>query len=137
MTSNLGSEYIVKDPQVGVETKKIVTDKLKAGFKPEFINRIDDIIVFKALGKESVRNIIKLEIEEINKRLKDKYIVLNFTVEAIDYIIENSYDLTFGARPIKRFLQKEVETNLAKLILRGDVIDGDTIDVSVVGEKLS
>lgn len=137
MTSNLGSEYIVEDPQVGEKTKKIVTDKLKANFKPEFINRIDDIIVFRALDKESVKNIIKLLIKEINERLKDKYIKLTFTTEAIDYIIERSYDVKFGARPIKRYLQREVETNLAKLILQGDVTDGDTVNVSLAEEILS
>jgi len=137
MTSNLGSEYIVEDPEVGVNTKKIVIDKLKANFKPEFINRIDDIIVFKALSKDSIKNIIKLLIKEINKRLEDKYIELSFTEEAIDYVIIESYDLKFGARPIKRYLQREVETNLAKLILQGEVIEGDLVDVDITENTLS
>ena len=137
MTSNLGSEYIVEDPQVGKNTKKIVIDKLKANFKPEFINRIDEIIVFKALDKDSVKNIIKLLISETNEKLKDKYIELSFSTEAIDYIIEKSYDLKFGARPIKRYLQKKVETSLAKLILKGDVIEGSTVNVTIVEDDLS
>ena len=93
--------------------------------------------MFKALGKESVRNIIKLLIKDVNERLKDKYIQLDFTGEAVDHIIDKSYDLTFGARPIKRYLQREVETNLAKLILKGDVAEGDTVTVSVREETLS
>ena len=137
MTSNLGSEYIVEDPQVGEATKKIVIDNLKSRFKPEFINRIDDIIVFKALDKDSVRNIISLIIKDINNRLKDKYIQLEFEPEAIDYIIDKSYDLVFGARPIKRYLQKEVETNLAKLILKGDVVEGDTVNVRIENDTLT
>ncbi len=137
MTSNLGSEYIVEDPQVGKNTKKIVIDKLKANFKPEFINRIDEIIVFKALDKDSIKNIIKLLINETNEKLKDKYIELTFSTEAIDYIIEKSYDLKFGARPIKRYLQKKVETSLAKLILKGDVIEGSTVNVTIVEDDLS
>jgi ATP-dependent Clp protease ATP-binding subunit ClpB len=136
MTSNIGSEYIVEDPQVGEGTKKIVTEKLKASFKPEFINRIDDIIVFKALDKENVRNIIRLLVKEINERLREKFISVDFTPEAIDFVIDKAYDLHFGARPLKRYLQREVETNLAKLILRGDVLDGDTIRVTKESDAL-
>ena len=92
---------------------------------------------FKALDKDSVRNIISLIIKDINNRLKDKYIQLEFEPEAIDYIIDKSYDLVFGARPIKRYLQKEVETNLAKLILKGDVLEGDTVNVRIENDTLT
>jgi len=136
MTSNIGSEFIVEDPEVGEGTKKIVTDKLKSSFKPEFINRIDDIIVFRALSKESVKNIIKLLITEINDRLKDKFMEVNFTEAAVDFVIDSAYDMHYGARPLKRYLQREVETNLAKLILRGDVLEGDSVEVTKSEEKL-
>ncbi len=127
MTSNLGSEYIVADPEVSEKTKELVKDNLKRSFKPEFVNRIDDLIVFRALGKESVKNIIHLLIKEINKRLEEKYISITFEDEALDLVIEKAYDMHYGARPLKRYLQKEVETNLAKLILKGDILDGDKV----------
>lgn len=136
MTSNLGSEYIVADPEVNNETKKLVKEKLKSNFKPEFVNRIDDLIVFKALGKDSVKNIINLLIKEINKRLEERYIKIEFTNEALDLIIDKAYDMQYGARPLKRYLQREVETNLAKLILRGDILDGDKVLAKVTNDTL-
>lgn len=136
MTSNIGSEYIVEDPEVHDNTRKLVLDRLKSQFKPEFINRIDDLIVFKALGKNAVSNIIRLLINEINDRLKDRYIELNFLDEAIDFVIDKSYDMHYGARPLKRYLQREVETNLAKLILQGEVVDGDKVEVKVEDNNL-
>lgn len=136
MTSNLGSEYIVADPEVNNETRKLVKERLKSNFKPEFVNRIDDLIVFKALGKDSVKNIINLLIKEINKRLEERYIKIEFTNEALDLIIDKAYDMQYGARPLKRYLQREVETNLAKLILRGDVLDGDKVLAKVTNDTL-
>lgn len=136
MTSNLGSEYIVADPEVNNETRKLVKERLKSNFKPEFVNRIDDLIVFKALGKDSVKNIINLLIKEINKRLEERYIKIEFTNEALDLIIDKAYDMQYGARPLKRYLQREVETNLAKLILRGDILDGDKVLAKVTNDTL-
>lgn len=129
MTSNLGSDLIIEDPELGETTQKLVNDRLKANFKPEFINRIDDIIIFKALNKENIRKIIKLLIKEINNRLEDKFIKIEFSEEALELVMSKGYDLHYGARPLKRFLQKTLETNISKLILAGEIIDGDNIKV--------
>lgn len=131
MTSNIGSRLIVEDKNLSETTKNSVVNMLKESFKPEFINRIDDIIVFKSLNESNVKNIIKLMVEELNERLKDKYISLEFTNKAIEEVIKISYDSHYGARPLRRFLQKEVETNLAKLILKGEIKDGDKITVDL------
>jgi len=113
MTSNIGSEIILNDPMVSEPTKEAVLDEMKHRFKPEFLNRIDDIIVFKALGKESVKNIVNLILEGINERLKEQYIKVEFTDKALDYIVDEAYDPAYGARPLKRFVQKDIETNLS------------------------
>ncbi|MBB1535271.1 MAG: ATP-dependent chaperone ClpB [Leptotrichia sp.] len=118
MTSNIGSEIILNDPMVSEPTKEAVLDEMKHRFKPEFLNRIDDIIVFKALGKESVKNIVNLILEGINERLKEQYIKVEFTDKALDYIVDEAYDPAYGARPLKRFVQKDIETNLSKMIFR-------------------
>ena len=136
MTSNIGSEIILEDPQVSEPTKKAVLNEMKHRFKPEFLNRIDDIIVFKALGKESVKNIISLILEEINDKLKEQYIKIEFTDKALDYIVNEAYDPAYGARPLKRFVQKDIETNLSKMILSNKVPENSTVVLDSDGEKL-
>ena len=136
MTSNIGSEIILEDPQVSEPTKEAVLNEMKHRFKPEFLNRIDDIIVFKALGKESVKNIISLILEEINDKLKEQYIKIEFTDKALDYIVNEAYDPAYGARPLKRFVQKDIETNLSKMILSNEVPENSTVVLDSDGEKL-
>ena len=136
MTSNIGSEIILNDPMVSEPTKEAVLDEMKHRFKPEFLNRIDDIIVFKALGKESVKNIVNLILEDINERLKDQYIKVAFTDKALDYIIDEAYDPAYGARPLKRFVQKDIETNLSKMILGGEVPENSVVKVDSDGKDL-
>ena len=136
MTSNIGSEIILEDPQVSESTKEAVLNEMKHRFKPEFLNRIDDIIVFKALGKESVKNIISLILDEINGKLKEQYIKIEFTDKALDYIVNEAYDPAYGARPLKRFVQKEIETNLSKMILSNEVPENSTVVLDSDGEKL-
>ena len=99
MTSNIGSEIILEDPQLSDTTKEAVLDEMKHRFKPEFLNRIDDIIIFKSLGKDSVKNIIKLILEDINHKLKEQFIKVEFTDSALDFIVNEAYDPAYGARP--------------------------------------
>ena len=136
MTSNIGSEIILNDPMVSEPTKEAVLDEMKHRFKPEFLNRIGDIIVFKALGKESVKNIVNLILEGINERLKEQYIKVKFTDKALDYIVDEAYDPAYGARPLKRFVQKDIETNLSKMILGGEVPENSIVKVDSDGKDL-
>ena len=136
MTSNIGSRLIVEDKELSENTKNSVVNMLKENFKPEFINRVDDIIVFKSLNESNVKNIVKLMVEELNDRLKDKFISLEFSDKAMNFVLNTAYDSHYGARPLRRFLQKEVETSLAKLILRGEIGEGNSIRVDFDGNSL-
>ena len=137
MTSNIGSEIILEDPQLSDTTKEAVLDEMKHRFKPEFLNRIDDIIIFKSLGKDSVKNIIKLILEDINRKLKEQFIKVEFTDNALDFIVNEAYDPAYGARPLKRFVQKDIETNLSKMILSNEIPENITILIDSDGEKLT
>lgn len=137
MTSNIGSEIILEDPQLSDTTKEAVLDEMKHRFKPEFLNRIDDIIIFKSLGKDSVKNIIKLILEDINRKLKEQFIKVEFTDNALDFIVNEAYDPAYGARPLKRFVQKDIETNLSKMILSNEIPENSTILIDSDGEKLT
>ena len=137
MTSNIGSEIILEDPQLSDTTKEAVLDEMKHRFKPEFLNRIDDIIIFKSLGKDSVKNIIKLILEDINHKLKEQFIKVEFTDSALDFIVNEAYDPAYGARPLKRFVQKDIETNLSKMILSNEIPENSTILIDSDGEKLT
>ena len=133
MTSNLGSEYIL-DNEENSETK--VMDALKRTFRPEFINRIDEIVIFKSLGKEVVYNILDKIIHETESRLKNINLHLELTKKAKDYIIDHSYEEAYGARPIKRYVTHNIETLLADKIIRDEVKFGETILVDVKDDKL-
>jgi len=137
MTSNIGSEIILEDPQLSDTTKEAVLDEMKHRFKPEFLNRIDDIIIFKSLGKDSVKNIIKLILEDINHKLKEQFIKVEFTDKSLDFIVNEAYDPAYGARPLKRFVQKDIETNLSKMILSNEIPENSTILIDSNGEKLT
>ncbi|ADO84538.1 ATP-dependent chaperone ClpB [Ilyobacter polytropus] len=136
MTSNIGSQFIIEDPDLSESTKKSVMDILKTNFKPEFLNRVDDTIIFKALDLQAVENIVKLILADINKKLEERYISLEFTDKAIRYIAETSFDPHYGARPLKRFIQRELETKLAKMLLKGDVPDNSKITVDLSNGNL-
>lgn len=137
MTSNIGSEIILEEPQLSDTTKEAVLDEMKHRFKPEFLNRIDDIIIFKSLGKDSVKNIIKLILEDINHKLKEQFIKVEFTDSALDFIVNEAYDPAYGARPLKRFVQKDIETNLSKMILSNEIPENSAILIDSDGEKLT
>ncbi|MBO5303676.1 MAG: ATP-dependent chaperone ClpB [Lachnospiraceae bacterium] len=135
MTSNLGSSYLLEgikeDGSIKPEAEKAVMQELRGSFRPEFLNRLDEIILFKPLTKDNIGNIIHLLIEELNERLKDREIKVALSDAAEAYITEHGYDPMYGARPLKRFLQKHVETLSAKLILADRVKSGDTIWIDV------
>lgn len=136
MTSNIGSEIILTDPLLNDGTKEMVLDELKHRFKPEFLNRIDDIIVFKSLAKSNVKNIVKLVLDGINDKLIDQRIKLEYTDKALDYIVEDAYDPAYGARPLKRFVQKEIETELSKMIIAGKIEENQIVLLDSDGKKL-
>ena len=136
MTSNIGSSLILEDPDLSEETKKSVNNMLKQGFKPEFLNRIDDIIIFKSLSLDSVKDIVKQLLKDTQEKLKDKYIKLEFTNDVIDYLAVNSYDPHYGARPLKRFIQKEIETELAKKVLSNEIKEKDTVVAELCDDKI-
>ena len=109
---------------------------LHAHFRPEFLNRLDEIILFKPLTKANITGIIDLIIADLNKRLEDRQITIRLTDEAKSFVADEAYDPSYGARPIKRYIQKHVETLSARLILQGQVEEGDTIEIGVADGKL-
>ena len=131
MTSNIGSSYLLdgisEDGSIKEEAANLVMNDLRGHFRPEFLNRLDEIIMFKPLTKDNIGHIVDLMMKDLNERLSDREISLELTPEAKDYIIEGGYDPVYGARPLKRFLQKHVETLAAREILSGEIHEGDTI----------
>lgn len=140
MTSNLGSEFLLNgmDDQgdISPETEKSVMDLLRGSFRPEFLNRLDEIIMFKPLTKDHIGNIIDLLLVELNERLADRDLHVELTEAAKQYVAENGYDPAFGARPLKRYLQKHVETLAARIILGGEISMGDVIRIDVKDDAL-
>ena len=133
MTSNLGSEYILENTS---NSHELVMNELKSTFKPEFINRIDEIIIFNSLSKNVISNILDKIIKDIEYRLKDKNLHLNITNTAKEYIINSSYDEKYGARPIKRFVQRNIETLIAEAIINNHIKYNDTITIDLIDNKL-
>lgn len=134
MTSNIGSAYLLEgiddNGTIKQEASDMVMDDLRAHFRPEFLNRLDEIIMFKPLTKDNISDIISLLIADVNRRLADKDLKVELTDEAVRFIADNGFDPTYGARPLKRYVQKTVETMAAKLILTGDV-NNNTITIDV------
>ncbi len=135
MTSNIGSSYLIdglkEDGTIDQENRKLVDSSLRASFKPEFLNRIDDIVMFKPLTSDQVYKIIDLQIEDISKRLEDRDITIELSKPAHEYILEKSYDVEYGARPIKRYLQANIETNLGRKIIEGNIMEGDHVIIDL------
>lgn len=135
MTSNIGSSYLIdglkEDGTIDEENIKLVDSSLRASFKPEFLNRIDDIVMFKPLTSDQVYRIIDLQIEDISKRLEDRDITIELSKPAHEYILEKSYDVEYGARPIKRYLQANIETNLGRKIIEGNIMEGDHVIIDL------
>lgn len=140
MTSNVGSQFILDiagDNSRYEEMRGRVLEAMRNNFRPEFLNRIDEIIIFHPLQRDELREIVKLQVKRLEQRLSDRKMALKLTDAALDFLAEVGYDPVYGARPLKRAIQRELETQIAKSILRGDVSDGDTIFVDVENERLS
>ena len=141
LTSNIGSQYLLdgidENGDIKPEAKAEVMNDLCAHFRPEFLNRLDETILFKPLTKNNIGSIIDLLVDDINKRLADKELVVALSDSAKQFIVDNGYDPVYGARPLKRYLQKNVETLAARLILSDGVHTGDTIKIDVVDGKLN
>ena len=141
MTSNLGSSYLLdgieSDGKITAECENAVMSELRNNFRPEFLNRLDEIIMFKPLTKDNIGNIIHLLMTDLNRRLADRQVTVELTDEAQSYVVDHGYDPVYGARPLKRYLQKTVETLSAKLILSDAVGEGDTILIDVENGELS
>lgn len=128
MTSNLGSEYILnKDPNL----IDLLNSELRKTFKPEFLNRIDEIITFNSLSKETIYEILDNIIQNIESRLQDKQLKINLTKQAKDYVIESSYNESFGARPIKRYVTQNIESLIANNILENNIKYNSTITIDI------
>ena len=140
MTSNIGSQYLLDGMDdhgnISEESQTMVMNDLRAHFRPEFLNRLDETIMFKPLTKDNIYDIIDLLVADVNKRLADREISIFLTEDAKKYVVDGGYDPNYGARPLKRFLQKHVDTLAAKLMLQGDVGAQDTIIIDVEDGKL-
>ncbi len=148
MTSNIGSldliESIEREGSITEETQSQVQSQLRAAFKPEFLNRVDDIVIFKPLDKDEIHKIVRFQVDLVSKQLKDRNIHLSIDDEAVQYIVDHSFDVQYGARPVKRYIQRTLETQLSRLIIEGKVQDNDFLQVrkgqeglEVVHEKKS
>ena len=140
MTSNIGSQYLLdgmdENGNISQESQNAVMEDLRAHFRPEFLNRLDETIMFKPLTKDNIYDIIDLLVADVNRRLADREISIFLTEDAKKYVVDGGYDPNYGARPLKRFLQKHVDTLAAKLMLQGDVGAQDTIIIDVEDGKL-
>ena len=141
LTSNLGSEYLLDgtaaDGTIAKESEDAVMELLKNSFRPEFLNRLDEIIMFHPLAKDHINGIIALLLEELNNRLADRGISVELTDGACRFVADAAYDPAYGARPLRRYLQKHVETLAAKEILRDNVHEGDTVRIDVRDGELA
>ncbi|MBP5623837.1 MAG: ATP-dependent chaperone ClpB [Lachnospiraceae bacterium] len=141
MTSNIGAQYLLdgidENGEMSPEAEEEVMEQLKGSFRPEFLNRLDEIIMFKPLSADNIKSITKLLILSLNKRLKDRELTIAVTDDALSFIAENGYEPVYGARPLKRYIQKYVETGVAKLILSDSVKMGDTIEIGVENGELN
>ncbi len=140
LTSNIGSSYLLEgiDEQgdIGEESERLVMTELRAHFRPEFLNRLDEIIMFKPLTKDNISKIVDLILADINRRLRERDITIELTEAAKSFVTENGYEPMYGARPLKRYVQKHVETLAAKVILGGDISQGDIIIIDCADNKL-
>ena len=141
MTSNIGSHFLIdgidEDGKIKEDARENVMADLRASFRPEFLNRVDEIVLFKPLQKSEIYGIIKQSIAEVEKRLADRDIHIEVTDGALDFILNASFSPQYGARPVKRYISHKLETIISKMIIRGDVMDGDTIVVEVEADDLS
>ncbi|WP_269536913.1 ATP-dependent chaperone ClpB [Cerasicoccus fimbriatus] len=139
MTSNVGSRYLIEGvtgSEIPESVRESVMTELRAGFRPEFLNRIDDIILFKPLKLEEITRIVDLLVADLNTRLEDRRVTVTLDDKAREWVAERGYDPVYGARPLKRFLQKRVETQLARSLIAGDIGEGDQISFTIADNEL-
>lgn len=140
MTSNIGSSDLIEgigaDGNITEEARERVKNEMKLRFRPEFINRLDDIVMFKPLAREEIYKIIKVNVKDIETRLQDREISIEATEAALDLILNRAYNVQYGARPVKRYIQSDIETDISKMIIRGTISDGDTIIIDAQNEEL-
>ena len=143
MTSNIGSQKLINHSEkevsgktVQADQKKLIIHELKKHFRPEFLNRIDDTVVFHPLQKEHMKGIIKIQLERLKKRLYERNILLTLAAKTIDFLTESGFDPVYGARPLKRSIQKELETALARAVLSGEIKDGQNIIANLVDGQI-
>ena len=141
MTSNIGSPYLIDnirpDGRISEEVKETVENEMKQYFRPEFLNRIDDVVVFSPLTESQIMKIIDISMKQIQKKLEDRNITIALTPATRKYIADEAYSPTYGARPVKRYLQKEIETEIAAKIIKGEVKDGETITIDIKGDRMT
>jgi ATP-dependent Clp protease ATP-binding subunit ClpB len=140
LTSNLGSQYILEgiteDNEISDEAKSAVNSLLRQSFRPEFLNRLDEIVFYKPLSKTEIYSIVDLMLADLRRRLKDKELSVSVSERAKDFIVEQGYDHIYGARPLKRYIQRNVETLIAKAIISKDLSPGTELKVDFDGTKL-
>jgi ATP-dependent Clp protease ATP-binding subunit ClpB len=141
MTSNIGSYILLENSGTDGEIDEVIREKvmteLRRGFRPEFLNRVDDIVLFKPLTKDEVKKIVRLVIDALGKRLEERDIHIEITDAALDYVVANGWNPEYGARPVKRFVQKSIETEIAKQIVKGLISEGDRVRVDCDGVQLA
>ncbi|MDR1378927.1 MAG: ATP-dependent chaperone ClpB [Synergistaceae bacterium] len=139
MTSNIGATTLlegISEGEIREEARKSVMEDLRASFRPEFLNRVDDVLLFKPLRKEEIRGIVQLLLKGLSSRLANRQISLSFSDEAVDFIADAGYDPVYGARPLKRYIVRNVETQLARSLIGGGVVDGAAVEVKVENDAL-
>lgn len=136
MTSNIGSHLIPDSSSIDADMKNLIHGEIRKVFRPEFLNRIDDIIIFHKLSKDHIKSIIRLQIKELADRLKGKEITLNFSDDLVDFIASVGYDQHFGARPIRRAIQTYIENNIAKEIIAGNIVEKSEVEINIENEAL-
>lgn len=136
MTSNIGSHLILEDPSLKEETRFNINQMLLSNFRPEFLNRIDETIIFRGLGLKEIKNIVHQLLKALENKLKDRKINFKITDNAAEFLAKTAYDPQFGARPLRRYIQKYIETEIAKIILKGDVKERETVEVDYKDEEL-
>ena len=135
MTSNLGSQFLIDSELSDDQKRQAVMDMVRASFKPEFLNRLDDIVLFDALSKEELGSIVDLQIDRLTSRLEQRRLTLGVTPNARLWLAEHGYDPVYGARPLRRLMQKEIDDKLANLLLAGVIADGSFVRVDVAGDS--
>ena len=138
LTSNLGSQYLIDAEMTWLEKEEAVRETVRRAFKPEFVNRLDEMVIFHPLSKDNLAQIVEFSIEQMQTRLADRRLTLGVTPAARAWLADRGYDPVYGARPLRRLMQREIDDHLARALLAGDVRDGDTVRVDVAdgGESL-